>query len=148
MVLSITGYRGGAWLYRLTNKGKDAELVWHNTEVDNQMGGVVKVGDYIYSSGHHNSGLYCIDWTTGKTMWKSSKDELGESTIIYADGMLYAYSNKGVVALVKPNPEKIDIVSSFNVTMGTHQHWAHLVILDGVMYVRHGDALMAYKIKL
>jgi hypothetical protein len=49
--------------------------------------------------------------------------------------------------LVKPNPNKFELVSSFAVTLGTGEHWAHPVIHEGVMYLRHGDALMAYKIK-
>jgi len=31
--------------------------------------------------------------------------------------------------------------------LGTDQHWAHPVIHEGVMYIRHGNALMAYKVK-
>jgi hypothetical protein len=51
------------------------------------------------------------------------------------------------MALVKPNPEKLEIVSKFPITSGTGEHWAHTVIHKGVMYVRHGDTLMAYKIR-
>jgi hypothetical protein len=51
------------------------------------------------------------------------------------------------MALVKPNHEKFEIVSQFNVTLGTEQHWAHPVIFKGVLYIRHGDTLMAYKIR-
>jgi len=31
--------------------------------------------------------------------------------------------------------------------LGADQHWAHPVIHRGVLYIRHGDALMAYKVK-
>jgi hypothetical protein len=61
--------------------------------------------------------------------------------------MLYVYSEKGEVALVCPNPEKFELASSFDVTLGTNQHWAHPVIQNGVLYIRHGDALMAYKVR-
>jgi hypothetical protein len=60
--------------------------------------------------------------------------------------MLYVYSQQGVMALVKPNPEELEVVSRFEITQGTGEHWAHPVILNGVLYVRHGNALMAYKI--
>ena len=146
MIFSTTGYNGGSWLYRLTNGGRSAELVWHN-QMDNQMGGAVKVGDYIYSSSHNNSrGWYCLDVKTGETKWRSGA-EFGQSSIIYADGMLYVYSYNGNMYLVKPNPNQLEIVSQFTVTLGTNQHWAHPVIHEGVLYIRHGDALMAYKIK-
>jgi hypothetical protein len=61
--------------------------------------------------------------------------------------MIYCYSERGDMGLVKPDPAKFDLVSSFKITLGTDQHWAHTVIQDGVLYVRHGDTLMAYKIK-
>jgi len=73
--------------------------------------------------------------------------DIGRSNIISADGMLYCYSDRGEMFLVKPNPEQLEIVSSFKVTLGTDQHWAHPVIYKGVLYLRHGDTLMAYKIK-
>ena len=49
--------------------------------------------------------------------------------------------------MVKPTPDKFELASSFKVTMGTGPHWAHPVIHNGVLYLRHGEALMAYNIK-
>ena len=146
MIFSITGYRGGAWMLRLKDGGKAIEQVWHNEEMDNQMGSAIKVGDYVYASGHQ-SGRYwfCVDWKTGKTIYKDN--EIAPCNTIFADGLLYCYSEKGTMNLVKPNPEKYDLVSSFKVTLGTGPHWAHPVIHNGVMYLRHGDVLMAYKVK-
>ena len=67
--------------------------------------------------------------------------------MIYADGMIYSYDERGGMSLIRPNPEKFELVSKFDITMGTEQHWAHPVINDGVMYIRRGDALMAYRVK-
>jgi outer membrane protein assembly factor BamB len=62
--------------------------------------------------------------------------------------MLYCYAeDTGNFALVKADPSKFDIVSSFKVTYGEDQHWAHPVVLDGRLYVRHGDVLKAYDVK-
>ena len=144
MIFSTTGYGGGSWLYRLTDDGRGAELVWHNN-VDNQMGGAVKMGDYVYASGHHRRGFACIDWHTGDIKWRVN--QLAPNAIIAADGMLYVYSDQGDMALVKPNPDRFELVSSFEVTLGTNQHWAHPVIHGGVLYIRHGNVLMAYLIK-
>jgi len=111
------------------------------------MGGAIKFGNYVYATGHESSRYWhCVDWNTGKTMYKSNLLG-GQGVTIAADGMLYCYSEKGDMALVRPTPEKFDVVSQFRITMGTDQHWAHPVIYDGVLYVRHGNTLMAYKIK-
>ena len=145
MILSATGYRKGAVMLRLKDGGKTVEQVWENTEMDTQLGGVVKIGDYVYASGHNNRYWFCVDWNTGETRYKVR--DLAPCNVISADGMLYCYSEKGEMALVKPNPEKFDMASNFKITLGTDQHWPHTVIHDGVLYIRHGDALMAYKIK-
>ena len=145
MIFFTTGYKGGSWLFRLKDGGKAAEQVWHNSEMDNQMGGAIKVGDYVYASGHMAARYwFCVDWKTGKTIYKDNS--IAPCNVVYADGMLYCYSEKGTMNLVKPNPEKYEQVSSFNVTLGTNQHWAHPVIHKGIMYLRHGDTLMAYNI--
>jgi len=144
MIFSTTGYGGGSVMLRLKNDGKSVEQVWTNT-ADNQMGGAVKIGGHVYTSGHNNRGFYCIDWHTGEIKYRVN--QASPSAIIAADGMLYVYTDKGEVALVKPNPDQFELAGSFKVTKGTNQHWAHPVISDGVLYVRHGDALMAYQIK-
>ena len=144
MIFSTTAGSGGSILLRLTNGGRAVEQVWKNN-VDNAMGSAIRAGDYIFLSGHTNRGWFCVDWKTGEIIYKVS--DIGPSNIIFADGMLYCYSESGTMHLVKPNPEKFEPVSSFKVTLGTDQHWAHPVIREGVMYLRHGEALMAYKIK-
>jgi outer membrane protein assembly factor BamB len=145
LIFSTTGYKGGSLLLRLTNGGKAVEQVWKNTELDNQMGSAVRIGDYVYASGHQNNNWFCVNWKTGETMYKTR--EVSPANVISADGMLYVYSEKGTMNLIKPNPDKFELISSFKVTLGTAQHWAHPVIHEGVLYIRHGDALMAYKVK-
>ena len=145
MIFSTTGHATGSVLLRLTNGGRSVEEVWKNEELDNEMGSAIRVGNYVYASGHRNRGWFCVDWRTGETIYRSN--ELANGAVIYADGMLYCYADNGTFALVKPSHEKFEIVSKFEVTLGTNQHWAHPVIYQGVLYIRHGDTLMAYKIK-
>jgi len=87
----------------------------------------------------------CVDWQTGKIRYEHEWETKG--SMIFADDRLYCYEEKnGHVALVKPNPEKFDIVSTFEVTQGEKQHWAHPSIYEKVLYIRHGSAVMAYLI--
>jgi len=135
-------------MLRLSDGGRKVEKAWEIPEFDNLIGALVKIGDYIYgsSSGYNAAKFwYCIDWATGEIKYRDRQLAMGVS--IAADGMLYCYTDKGEMALVKPSPEKFDIVSQFPITKGTGPHWAHPVIYKGVLYVRHGGSLMAYKIK-
>ena len=145
MIFATTGYGGGSVMLRLIDDGKAVELAWRNNNLDNQMGGAIRIGNYIYAGGHNNNNFFCIDWNTGETIYRTTS--VGRSNIITADGMLYCYSERGNMYLVRPNSESFDLASSFRVTLGTNQHWAHTVIHNGVLYIRHGDALMAYRVK-
>ena len=145
MILSSTGGGGGSVMLRLKDGGKSVEQAWKNEELDNQMGGAIKLGNYIYASGQNNRFWFCVDWNTGEIKYKIN--ELAPCNVIYADGMLYCYSEKGTMSLVKPNPDRFELVSSFEVTLGTDQHWAHPIIYEGVLYLRHGNTLMAYQVK-
>ena len=86
-----------------------------------------------------------INWNTGEKMVQNK--ELCGGAIIYADGLFYCYAERdGEVALAAASPEKFEVISKFKVPMGSKEHWARPVIDKGILYIRHGDALMAYNI--
>ncbi|MBK3517113.1 outer membrane protein assembly factor BamB family protein [Carboxylicivirga marina] len=145
MILCTSGYGKGSAMLKLSGGGKLVEEVWFSELLDNRMGSMVKIGDYAYGSGDKNRYWFCVDWKTGEIKYQEKGLAMGN--IISNDGMLYMYTDRGEVILAKVNPDKLDIVSRFSVTMGTAQHWAHPVIYNGVLFVRHGDTLMAYNIK-
>ncbi len=148
-VFAANGYRQTSAKIKVTFDGKEPSLVWTNPEINPHVGGMVLVGDYIYSSTHdsNSSGRWiCVDWKTGKTMWATEWKNKG--SVIYADGMLYMYEEKfGNIALVKPSGEKLDIVSSFQVQQGDGPYWSHPVIDNGRLFLRHGDYMAVYNIK-
>ncbi len=66
---------------------------------------------------------------------------------IYADGMLYMYTTDGMFRLVKAVPPGYDCVSECHITLGNEAHWVHPALANGVLYLRHGDVLLAYQVK-
>jgi outer membrane protein assembly factor BamB len=108
------------------------------------MGGIVRLGDRIYATGHRKMYLKCLDMTTGQIV---DSIKMFRGSTIAADGKLYIYTEKGEVNLVKPGSDGMKLVSSFKINKGTAEHFAHPVIHKGVLYIRHGQALMAYEIK-
>lgn len=148
-ILIANGYNWVALKLKLSPDGNSVEKVWENRNFDPQLGGVVLLGDNIFGSTHQSKPVdewACVDWKTGKTLWSAKWYSRG--SIISADGLLYLYEEKsGHVALVKPDPAKLDIVSEFQITKGAGPFWAHPVISHGKLYIRHGDVLMVYQIK-
>jgi outer membrane protein assembly factor BamB len=150
MVYVTGGYDTGGMMVKIGDDGKSANVAWTDSNLDDHHGGVVLVNGYIYGSNwlnNSNGNWCCIEWKTGKKMWEQQWNCKG--SIISAEGMLYIYDEKnGNVGLLKATPEKFDLVSSFKVTQGkSGPFWAHPVIHNGVLYIRHSNALMAYNIK-
>ena len=76
--------------------------------------------------------------------WQGGK---GKGSIITADGMLYCFDERrGMMGLVRPG-QSFDVVSEFKIQKGSGPYWAHPTIADGILYVRHGEAMYAYKLK-
>lgn len=148
-IFITSGYDHPALLLSLAADGRSVSPKWTNPDFDNHIGGVVKIGNYIYGSNwttNTTGNWICVDWNTGKTMYESKW--INKGPIISADGLLYCYEEKsGNLALARPNPEKFDVVSSFKIEKGAGPHWAHPAIFDGKLFVRHGESLMVYSLK-
>ncbi|MBR4716718.1 MAG: PQQ-like beta-propeller repeat protein [Lentisphaeria bacterium] len=144
------GYDQGGVLYELNEDGKGVKVVWKNKALDPHHDCTVLIDGKLYGSNwtSNNSGNWmCVDWETGKTIYETPWERLGKGCVIYADGLMYIYEEKrGTLALLKPG-DKFETVSSFQIKFGNKEHWAHPVICDGILYVRHGDALAAFDIK-
>jgi outer membrane protein assembly factor BamB len=145
-----SGYDSGSVKFKLSINPMELTKVWENDDLDVHHGGVVLVDGHLYGANWLNNSKgdwVCVNWDSGKTAFEE-KWQGNKGSITYADGMLYCYDEKeGTVALIKATPEKLDIVSSFEITMGKKEHWAHPVVCGGVLYMRHGDVLMAYNVK-
>jgi len=139
----VSGYGKGGVQIELSVDGKSVTELWRNTTLDDRFGGVVLVDGRIYGSGDKKS-WHCLDWETGEDLYNSRMFKNGN--IIYADGLLYCYSESGEIGIVDPKTNDFNLISSFEVPYGEKWHWAHLVIYDKKLYVRHGTSLMVYDI--
>jgi outer membrane protein assembly factor BamB len=141
----VSGYGKGGVMLKIAADGSAKQEVWRNSSLDNRMGGFVLVNGNIYGSDDSNKAWWCLDWKTGKEIY--SEKITNKGNIIFSDGMLYCYGDSGEVVLVQPASDGFKKISSFKVPFGANQHWAHLVIVNGRLYVRHGSSLMVYDIK-
>ncbi len=151
MFFASNGYNCGGVLFKLPEDGEDScEFAWVNPDFDMHHGGFVLIGDRLYGSTWINnekgSWISC-DWKTGKTIYEHEWDGYSKGSIISADNKLFIHEErKGNVAIINPNSDKFEVVSTFKIPLGSGKSWNHLVICNGVMYARHGKALMAYDI--
>jgi len=142
------GYDYPSMMLSVSPDGKSVTEKWIDKTLDNHHHGVILTDGFIYGSNWINNGKgnwVCLEWNTGAVKWEQTWNNKGP--IILADGMLYIMDEKsGNVGLVKPDPAKFDLISSFKIVKGTGPYWAHPTIYNGHLYVRHGDVLMGFKI--
>jgi outer membrane protein assembly factor BamB len=128
----------------LSDDGTRIREVWRNKGFDSYMGGIVKIGNWLYGSGTAKPEIVSINSITGEL---TDSLRIGSGALISADNMLYYYTQKGEMMLLSFNNGKINKVSSFRISKGTAEHFAHPVINKGVLYQRHGNVLLAYDIR-
>jgi len=150
----FTTWARGATKLRLVVEGDDCsvEEVWHTRELDNEHGGVMLVDGFLYGHAdgdHKHRHLACLDAETGETMWTS--DELAgqaSAAVTFADGLLYVVTDRGEVGLVRPSPERLEILGRFQLPEGgMGPVWAYPVVCGGRLYLRHSEFLYVYDIR-
>lgn len=142
------GYDYNAKMLQMAPDGKSVTEVFTDTIFDNHHHGVILKDGYLYGSNWQSNSKgkwVCMEWNTGKIMYEEQWDSKG--ALVMANGLLYAYNEKGKVGLIQPSPEGFKLISEFKITKGAGPHWAHPFIADGKLLLRHGDVLMVYDIK-
>src|SRR5207249_7428560 len=96
-VFYSSAYDTGGALLALTalNGEVKAQPVYFTREMQNHHGGVLLVNGYLY--GFNNSILTCLEFSTGKMMWRNRS--VGKGSLTYADGHLYIESEDNVVEI-------------------------------------------------
>jgi len=151
-VFTTTNYSTGSALLRISRVGETFHVkelyTLSGREFENHHSGIVCIGNYVYG-GHGNSRgePVCVDVTTGKIMWHGKAPERGSAAVLYADGHLVFRYDRSMVALIEATPEKFRLKGTFQPVKGQGPAWAHPVILDEKLYLRHGDLLACYDMR-
>lgn len=142
------GYDYPAVMLQMDSTGTSVSEKFFNRTLDNHHHGLILHDGHLYGSNWYNNkqGRWvCMVWDTGEIKYVDEWDTKG--ALIMADGMLYAYNERGNVGLVKPSPDGFEVLSQFRITKGAGPHWAHPFISDGKLLIRHGEVLFVYDIK-
>lgn len=153
MVFVTTSYKTGSALLRISRNGEawNAEEVYFlgPKDFENHHGGVVLVGDHVYGGDGQNKGVpVCLEFETGKVCWKPEAPGKGSAAVLYADGhLIFRYQDGGLIALIEAKPDEYHLKSTFKPLKGSGPAWAHPVIHDGKLYLRHNDLLACYDLR-
>jgi outer membrane protein assembly factor BamB len=148
--------RNGSGLNRIkvSDEKIDSEEVYFNKTKLNSIGGVVRLGDYVYGT-DAGGEMVCMNFKTGEIKWQHAA--VGSASVCYADGMLYVRGQGGTgfgkesppfVALVEATPDGYKEKGRFQQPdHGKFPAWPHPVVSNGCLYLRDGKVLLCYDIK-
>ena len=144
-VFFASGYGTGGGLLNLTVQNGEvaASEAYFTRDMKNHHGGMVLVDGYLY--GYNDQILTCLEFATGKMMWRDRS--AGKGSVTYADGHLYIQSENNAVALAEATSAGYSEKGRFEIPDKGQPSWAHPVISDGRLYVRNQDTLLVYDIK-
>jgi outer membrane protein assembly factor BamB len=144
-VFYTSAYGTGGALLGLRAEGGlvKAEELYFTRDMANHHGGVVVVNGYLY--GFHNSILTCLEFATGKTMWRDRS--VGKGSVVYADGNLYLLGEKNVVGLAEATPAGYREKGRFEIADQGWPSWAHPAVSGGRLYIRNQAMLTAYNVR-
>ena len=144
-VFFTSAYGTGGALLGLRAAGEEnrAQEIYFTSNMQNHHGGVVLVDGYLY--GFSNSILTCMEFATGKVMWRDRS--VGKGSVAYADGHLYVLSENNVVGLVEASPTGYREKGRFPVPDQGWSSWAHPVVSGGRLYIRNQEILASYDVR-
>jgi len=144
-VFYSSDYGTGGALLSLSAEGGDvkAKEVYFTRDMQNHHGGVLLVNGYLY--GFNNSILTCLEFATGKLMWRDRS--VGKGALTFADGHLYILGEDNVVGLADASSMAYRERGRFRIADQGLPSWAHPVVSDGRLYIRNQRALSVYDVR-
>jgi outer membrane protein assembly factor BamB len=149
LIFITSGYSTGGELIR-ASRGK-AEIVWKNKNIASHHSDPFIEGEYIYGySGYslQNRGEFkCLDLKTGEEKW--STGNLGWGSTIKVNDYLLCMDIKGNLFLVKPNPEKPEIITTLPEALGNVQGaaWTKPIVAQKKLFLRFKQKLLCLSLE-
>ncbi len=146
LVFITSGYGTGGELIKIS---KDKiEILWKNKNLASHHSDPFIIGDYIYGyTGYsmQNKGEFkCLDLKTGDVKWATN--DLGWGTCIKLNDNLLCMDIKGNLFLIKPNPEKLEIVTSIPNILEEVQGaaWTKPIVAQNKLFLRFKQKLICF----
>ena len=147
-VFCSTAYQTGAALLKLDGPAAREVYFMPADQFQSHHGGFVRIGDYIYGGSGHNAGdPTCIEWKTGRVMWRQQQLGKGSGSVVAADGRLYFLWEDGTVGLIEARPDAYRLAGQFQLPGQDGPAWAHPVVAGGKLYLRWAAKVFCYDVK-
>ncbi|HSH94104.1 MAG TPA: PQQ-binding-like beta-propeller repeat protein [Roseimicrobium sp.] len=171
VLISAAYYRVGAVVLKVNPDGKSFTEVWKTPaggrEFDSVSGRPIPPtleihwSTPIYHAGHvyafsgrnePDATFRCVEYKTGQVKWSYNQrwaphsspqpNVYGRGSAILADGKIIVVGEGGLLGLFKPNAERADEISRYQVPQLHHPCWAAPVLSNKKLYLRSEDHLV------
>jgi len=142
-LIYVAGDGNGGVKLNLNEDGSEIEEAWKNPDFDGFMGGVVLLNDRLYGCSMTSRDLKVVDAETGQYLESAN---VGSGAVICADQKLFYYTMRGEMILFDIKEQTLKETARFRIKKGTREHFAHPVLHNGILYVRHGNSIIGYDV--
>lgn len=146
-VFMTAPHGSGGRLWRLPGPGRnDFPEIW-SAKLDTCQGGVVARDGKIFGSFYGGrKGWAALDARTGGVLYQA--EGMTKGAPLFADGRIYALSEDGWMRLLEPTAKEFVEQGKFRFTTAHERDaWAHPVVLNGRLYLRHHDRLACFEVR-
>ena len=123
------------------------EEIYSGNKLPIGLGGVVKVGDYLYGSSSQSA--MCVEFKTGTVKWEERA--IGPCSWLVVDKRIYLHAESGDVALIEPAADAYREKGRFSPSnppaRGQGKAWAYPVVANGRLYIREQNSLWCYDVR-
>ncbi len=138
-------FRWGSSLLKLSpDEGPAPPTVWHTERLSNDVFSSVCDAGFLYGfdlrdvqvKTHRSSyGKFrCLDMQTGEPRWET--DQTGHTSVLFADGKLILFNDRGELILARATPEKYDELARVPILTG-EIGWTPPALDRGRLFVRN-----------
>ncbi len=117
----------------------------------------VIVDGYLYGCSGRNgpdTDFRCVRISDGEVLWTDRDYDRQRSSVLLADGYLIVLGENGLLELVRPNPQKMDVLKRVDLATLVDERtgsplvespcWAAPILSHGLMYIRGNNTLVCF----
>ena len=130
------GFGGPTMGFKLGGVGNvtDKNRLWREEKSPQRIGSGVFIDGYLYQANAGPNTFQCIDPKSGKVLWQErSGGPAHWGSMVYAGSHIFVTNQSGTTFVIKPNPEKLEIVSKNTIDERSNSTPA---ISDGDIFLR------------
>lgn len=133
----------GAMKLKLSDDGESITELWRHPGILNNFDGLLVLNDHLYTTVKGN-WLLSMEPEKGSI---SDSVKVSTGSLAWANNKIFCYGNNGEINLINFDERNPGVTGKLKISEGSGFHFSYPVISEGVMYIRRGETLMAYKIK-